>query len=216
MKQVDNKQQNTVLTSPGKEVTNNPWKISFLILLGLLIGAFIFLSIQVSSNREKEYVSQQAQSAVKEPSFSVQLKKEQVNELISYYLNDFLSDSGVKYKFYLEDKALLNGTFDILGYDMQFYLYFDPYVMENGDVQLKAKELSLGKLPLPISQVMKFAKKKFTVPDWVEINSEEEIVTLHLSDFVMQNKMQIKAEKINLVDDDIRFNVYIPTEEREE
>lgn len=191
----------------------NPWRTYFLILLGIIIGLVLFVVIQVSGQREKEYVAQQEQIESKEPSFSVQLKKAQVNELISYYLNDFLKETGVDYKFYLEDKALLNGTFDILGYDMQFYLYFDPFVMENGDVQLKAKELSLGKLPLPISQVMTYAQKKFTVPEWVEIDPEKEIVTLHLSQFTLQNKMKIKAEKINLVDDDIRFNVFIPTTE---
>lgn len=192
----------------------NPWKIAFITLTAILLGIVLFVAFQGGRQREQVYQETQPSLNTLKPSFSVQLKKEQVNELISYYLNDFLSDSGVKYKFYLEEQAMLNGTFDILGYDLQFYLYFDPFVMENGDVQLKAKNLSLGKLPLPIKQIMSFAKKKFEIPDWVEISPEEEIVTLHLSQFEMKNKMKISAEKMNLIDDDIRFNVYIPTSEK--
>lgn len=194
----------------------NIWKTAFLVLLGILVGCAVFLFIQFGGDREEEYHSSQSTEEITDASFSVQLEKEQVNNLISYYLNDFLKDSGVKYKFYLEDQALLNGTFDLLGYDMQFYLYFDPFVMENGDIKLKAKELSIGKLPLPVSQVMKFAKKKFDVPNWVEIDIENETVVLHLSDFQMKNNMKIKAEKINLIDDDIRFDVYIPTATEED
>lgn len=195
-------------TQPKKR---NPWKLAFIILLGAILGSLIFTLIQVSGEREKEFTANQSVAVEAKPSFSVQLKKEQVNELISFYLNDFLKDSGVKYSFYLENQALLNGTFDILGYDMQFYLYFEPYVMENGDVQLKAKSLSLGKLPLPIKQVMSFAKKKFDVPEWVTIDPDTEVIVLRLSEFTMQNKMKVSAEKIDLIDDDIRFNVYVPT-----
>ena len=37
--------------------------------------------------------------------------------------------------FIWENEALLNGTFEVLGFPIDFYLYFDPYVMENGNVQ---------------------------------------------------------------------------------
>ena len=49
----------------------------------------------------------------------------------------------------------------MLGHDIPFYLYFDPYVMANGNVQLKAKSLSIGTLGLPIKEVLKFAKRSY-------------------------------------------------------
>lgn len=202
-------------TSNNMKKSPNKWQIAFITLLAILIGGMTFLFVQVSGEREPSLTSQKEVALPVKPSFSLQLEKEQVNEIISFYLNDFLKDTGVKYRFYLENQALLNGTFDILGYDLQFYLYFEPYVMENGDIQLKAKSLSLGKLPLPIKQVMTFAKKKFTIPEWVSVSPDDEIIMLHLSQFTMQNQMKIRAEKINLIDDDIRFNVYLPTTKEE-
>ncbi|WP_314059455.1 YpmS family protein [uncultured Vagococcus sp.] len=194
-----------------KKLLKNPWKMAFLVLIGLLIGATVFLVSRMMTARESTYKpAEESVSNEQDATFQVQLKKHQVNQIISYYLNDFLKDSGVQYDFYLEDRALLNGTFKVLGYDMQFYLYFDPYVTEEGNIQLKATSISIGSLPLPISEIMKYVAKDFDVPKWVEVLPKEQTIVLHLDEFKLQNGMFVKAEKINLIDDDIRFNVYLP------
>ena len=191
-----------------KEV--NWWKLAFLSLLGVLLGTGLFLVIRMSQEREPAFVETTNHAQETDPSFQVSLKKQQVNDIISFYLNDFLKDSGVQYDFYLEDQALLSGTFKILGYELKFYLYFDPYVLENGNVQLKARSVSIGTLSLPISEIMKYVSRSFEMPDWVEVQSDEQTIILHLDQFKLQNGMYVKAEKINLIDDDIRFNVYLP------
>lgn len=201
----------TASPEKGGNLLKNPWKMAFIILIGLLLGATIFLVSRMTTAREPNYTpAEQTVSSQQEATFQVQLKKHQVNQIISYYLNDFLKDSGVQYDFYLEDRALLNGTFKVLGYDMQFYLYFDPYVTEEGNIQLKATSISIGSLPLPISEIMKYVAKDFDVPKWVEVLPKEQTIVLHLNEFKLQNGMFVKAEKINLIDDDIRFNVYLP------
>ena len=43
-----------------------------------------------------------------------------MNKLIDFYLADFQKGSEIKYKFYLENDALLNGTFQVLGHDIPF------------------------------------------------------------------------------------------------
>lgn len=201
----------TSIENGFKKLLKNPWKMAFLVLIGLLIGATVFLVSRMMTARESTYKpAEESVSNEQDATFQVQLKKHQVNQIISYYLNDFLKDSGVQYDFYLEDRALLNGTFKVLGYDMQFYLYFDPYVTEEGNIQLKATSISIGSLPLPISEIMKYVAKDFDVPKWVEVLPKEQTIVLHLDEFKLQNGMFVKAEKINLIDDDIRFNVYLP------
>ncbi|HFF8691287.1 TPA: YpmS family protein, partial [Enterococcus faecium] len=110
----------------------------------------------------------------------------------------------------LENEALLNGTFEVLGFPIDFYLYFDPYVMENGNVQLKARSLSIGTLSLPIKDVMNMIKRNYKLPDWIEVNTDDLTIMLRLDQFRMQNGMYIKADKIDLVNDDIRFSLYLP------
>ena len=204
-------EQNTATKVPKlKSTLKNPWKIAFLVLIGVLLGGILFLGVRMSQEREPAYTAGTTVSENQEPTFQVSLKKKQVNEIIGFYLNDFLKDSGVKYDFYLEDQALLSGTFKILGHELKFYLYFDPYVMENGNVQLRAKSVSIGTLSLPLSEIMKYIGNSFELPKWVEVDAADKTVNLHLNEFKLQNGMYVQADKINLIDDDIRFNVYLP------
>lgn len=189
----------------------NIWKIAFLVLTGVLIGIAVFIGVRITQVREPNY---KPTSAIVDrqgkPVLTVQSNKQQVNDLIDFFLEDLQEGSDIKYKFYLENEALLNGTFNILGYPIQFYLYFDPYVMDNGNVQLKAKSLSIGTLGLPIKEILKFIQRDYKLPKWVEVDVDEKLILLRLDKFELQNGLYIRAEKINLVDDDIRLNLYLP------
>lgn len=189
----------------------NYWKFAFLILLGIVIGSTVFLGSRIFANREPEYTETPAITERQgEPVLTINSNKEKVNQLISFFLSDYQKDSDIEYKFYLENEAMLNGTFEVLGFPINFYLYFDPFVMENGNVQLKARSLSVGTLSLPIKDVMNMIKRNYKLPKWVEVNTDDLTIMLRLDQFRMQNGMYIKADKIDLVDDDIRFSLYLP------
>ncbi|MDA9461780.1 YpmS family protein [Enterococcus mundtii] len=200
--------RNSLAKNPKK---HNYWKYAFLILLGLIIGSTIFLGTRIFANREPDLPEVPAITERQgDPVLTINTQKEKVNQLISFFLTDFQEGQDIKYKFYLENEALLNGTFEVLGFPIDFYLYFDPYVMENGNVQLKAKSLSIGTLNLPIRDVMNMIKRNYKLPEWIEINTDDLTIMLRLDQFRMQNGMYIKADKIDLVNDDIRFSLYLP------
>ena len=197
--------------TPEVKKTINHWKVAFIVLIGLIIGSVAFVFIRVTQVREPNYTP--VPELVEKdgtPVIAIQSKKKQINALIDFYLSDFQKGSDITYKFYLENEAMLNGTFEVLGHPIQFYLYFDPYVMDNGNVQLKAKSLSIGTLGLPMKEILKFVQRDYKLPNWVEVNPDDSTVLLRLDQFRMQNGLFIRAEKINLVDDDIRMNIYLP------
>lgn len=187
------------------------WKIALIIILGIIISTAVVLGVRITSKREPASVAKNRGTGSKEATFQVQLNKNQTNELMNYYLNEFQRDSKIKYSFVLENQAMLQGNFPFMGYDLNFYLYFDPTVIEGGDVQLKAKSISIGKLSLPISELMKYVEKKFKLPSWVEVNNKEEMIILHLKEFQLKGGMYLGAEKIDLLGDEIKFNVFLPT-----
>lgn len=190
------------------------WKWLFIGLLTILLGVSGTVVTRIKTQREPAFETQKKTLANDtDPAFQIQLKKKQINRLIDYYLNEFLGDTGVKYKFYLEDQAMLKGNFNLLGQKMGFYLYFEPYVLDNGNVILQAKSLSIGTLSLPVKDILRYVGNQMKIPDWVEIQSQKEAVVLHLDQFQLQNGMYAKMEKINLIDDDIRMNIYLPLED---
>ncbi|EOT47506.1 MULTISPECIES: YpmS family protein [Enterococcus] len=189
----------------------NYWKIACLLIIGVLLGTGIFLTSRVLET--KPFPVKETPEIVERegtPVVNISSNKKQVNALIDFYLTDYKEKSDLDYEFVLADQAMLKGEFKLLGVPINFYLYFDPYVMEDGNVQLKAKSLSIGTLGVPISEVMKLIKRSYELPKWIEIDAKEKTVMIRLDQFRMQNGLFIKAEKINLVDDVIQASLYLP------
>lgn len=216
MKTNQKQSETTAKVKPAKK-TINYWKIAFLVLVGVIIGTTVFFATRIFQQRESG-LNESTELVQREgsPVLTVNSNKSQVNQLIDFYLEDFQKDQDVKYDFELRNEALLTGEFQVLGFPITFYLYFDPYVTEEGNVQLKAKSLSIGTLDLPTSEVLKMIKRSFKFPEWIEVNADEQIVLIRLDQFRMQNGLFIKANKINLVDDEIQMSLYLPAESEDE
>ncbi|MGM0212602.1 YpmS family protein [Enterococcus sp. AZ109] len=189
----------------------NAWKIAFLVLVGILVGSGIFLTTRVLSTRETN-LPPSSETTIPEgsPVLTMNMDKKKLNTVMEYFLTEYQKDSDIKYEFYLENQALLKGQFSLLGADINFYLYFDPYVMDNGNVQLRARDLSIGTLNLPVSEVMSMIVRSYKFPDWVEVSPKDQTIELKLDQFKMKNGMFIKADHIDLVGDDIQFGLYLP------
>lgn len=195
----------------------NKWKVAFFVLIGMVVGSTFFLFTRIAEKRD--FAKHDIPALVERegnPVLNIRSNKEQINSLIDFYLDEYQKDSDVKYDFRLENEALLTGEFKILGFPVTFYLYFDPYVMDNGNVQLKAKSLSIGTLGVPITEVMKMIQRNYDMPKWIEIDPKEETVMLRLDQFRMQNGLFLKADKINLVDDEIQVSLYLPESKEKE
>lgn len=204
-----NKNQTTSKSFSFKKI--NGWMVAFFVLLGVVVGSGIVVANRILEPREV-LTSNSAKLVERDgsPVVTIESTKQQVNELIAFYLQDYSEKSGLDYTFTLENQALLNGQFKVLGMPVNFYLYFDPYVMENGNVQLKAKSLSIGTLGVQIKEVMKLVKRSYKLPSWIEIKPSDGTVLIRLDQFRMQNGLFIKAEKIDLVDDKIKASLYLP------
>ncbi len=173
-----------------------------------MLGTGVWLAHAVLTPVDQSYSTQDTTTG--DPAMTVSLTKRQANEIISYYLNDFQKDSNVKYSLTLADQAVLDGSFKFFGQKVGFSLLFDPLVLKNGNVELKARQLNVGSLPVPISYVMSYAAGNFKLPKWVRMNSKQKTVVLDLNKFKMANGMQLKADKIDLPNSQIDFSVYLP------
>lgn len=190
----------------------NPWKIAFITLVAILIGFTSVLMFRISAPRMSYDKNLPKVSASDKPIFDINMKKDQVNSTINYFLKESMEESGVDYSFVLENQALIDGTFSLLGHETHFYLYFEPYVLSDGNVQLKAKSLSVGSLNVPIPAMINYIGSTTDLPSWIELDADQRLINLHLDKFKMENGMSVKAKKINLIDDEISFSIYLPKE----
>lgn len=188
--------------------TINYWKYSFIVLLALVIGTLGFIAYNVSAPQTKQVQTEKIIKA--DSTFDIQMHKKQINSVVAYYLENYLENSKVKYNFTLDQQAILSGQFKFLGFPVEFNLFFKPYVLENGDIQLRAKQLAVGQLKVPMSFVFNYIQRQYKFPKWVVLNAHKSRITLRLNEFKLANGMQVKARHIDLKNDKIDLSVYVP------
>ncbi|MCI3029606.1 YpmS family protein [Desemzia sp. C1] len=203
----------------AKKQTKSPinyWKWAFLTLAAVLLGAGIWLVQQLQVQPAgQEIVNETAVDTSDVMTFSVSARKEEVTQLMNQYIEEEVAGSNVNYEVLLDETFQLAGSFQLFGFEVPFNLFMDPYVTENGNIQLKANELSLGRLNLPISFAMNQIGSQLSIPDWVVINGENETITFNLNEFQLESGMFFSAERIDLVENDILVNVHVPASTNE-
>ena len=209
---MNNKLKKSLLKIKWQEI--NGWKVAFILLSTVLIGASLVVMSRLTQEREDfSALVEKQPDLTGEPLLAIRSQKAQINKIVAVYLEDLQKDAKKgkeqNYQFVLKNEALISGEFDLLGFPLRFYLYLDPFVMDNGNVQLKAKSLSVGALNLPITQVLKMIAKTPELPKWIEVKPKEETIVLRLDQFKIGNGLYLKAEKINLVEDEIEFSIYL-------
>lgn len=186
----------------------NYWKCSTLALITIILAFCFVVGIRLSQDREKIPVTPSI--AVKGSDiFTISTTKKKLNTLITHYLKQLNQKNQIDYQFVLKNQALLTGKFEVLNFPMTFYLYFDPFVTEDGNIQLKAKSLSFGSLAVPIKEVLKMVKHNYDLPYFVEIHPSDKYILIKLNQLELSNHLYVKAKKIDLVNDEIQLVSYL-------
>lgn len=187
------------------------WKWLFLLLLAFNLSFLGVIASRLLQLREPEIhqIKETKQKAIKLGTFVTD--KEQLNETIRWYLKPYQSKS-MTYKIYTASSSMLfEGKYRVLGYDIPLYIYFEPYRLENGSVQLKLSSLSAGTLPLPEKDILLYIKKNYDLPKIVEIIPKDSSIIIRLQDLENEAGIYLEANKIDLVGDYISFDIYQKT-----
>lgn len=187
----------------------NGWKWSFLILLGIVIGAVVWFFVQMQPYTRGS-VNEAPLDTSDEIVLEVRTGKEELSQLANQYIENNMEDNEMSYTLILEDEAQLQGEMEVFGFPVPFTLLFEPYVLENGNLQLRATDLQIGTLSLPISFVMNQIGSRLSLPDWIVMDSESQIVVINLNEFELEEGVQFSMERINLPEDDIRIRIHLP------
>lgn len=190
------------------------WMWAFFILLGLLIAAGLWVVMRLQPTEQNQSPQTDQQEIVGEDNltFEVMTDKDQLNRLINVYLENEMDEQFSGYTFTIDENVELAGALQVFGFDVDFTLLMEPYVMEDGNLQLRAESIQLGTFELPIGIAMNVLSQQLELPYWVRIDSEQQFVLIALNEFQLENDVQFSMEKIDLIEDDIRVNIILPEE----
>lgn len=195
----------------------NPWKIAFTVLLAMIIASVAFVAVEVYTPSTKVQQEAKVQPATNQlTSIDVKMDKKQLSSVLNYYLNHQQKNSNnIKYKFILNQSAILIGTTKVLGERVSFTLYAVPTLNKDGNILLKIKSVAIGSLNAPKQFILTYVKNHFKTGRAVQISPKKSEITLNLNRVKTKQGIRVKGQSLDLKNDDIRFRVLIPLGEEE-
>lgn len=160
--------------------------------------------------------SQQTTYAKTDNSMQIDLTRAQVNALSDNYLDKFLSQSKIKYRFVVGPKyATVIGKTKFLGTTVTFSLNMVPQRLSNGNVLLKAAGINVGRLNIPVGFVMGFIAKQYKLPNWVTVNAKKHTILLDLHKYSQGKQLHYSVEKIDMQGGHFQLRLSIPDNAKE-
>ncbi|MDQ0858770.1 YpmS family protein [Bacillus sp. V2I10] len=186
------------------------WKTAFIILLSLNLIFLLFIIVSPFLPAERPQTESAELTSSDTIPFTVSSSKRDLNLLINYYLVKEAKAKELNYRVELDEEVNLYGTVKAFNKDVDLTLSFDPQVKEDGNMLLKVKQLSIGRLTIPVPYVMSYIKKTYPLPEYVYIDPKNESIDVQITELKFKNNLRAKAESFDLKNDDIKFKLYVP------
>ena len=185
---------------------NKYWKYICLLVLALNIAIIAVIGFQVTKHRDQKVLDKVSVIKGVNKVADISTNTEQLNTVINKYLADFQDDK-MTYKFYLSDKAVLEGSYKLFGTSIPLYLYFEPYALNNGSVDLKVTSISIGTLNIPAKTALSYIKGAYQLPSFVTINSQKQEVLIDLPQIAIAKDTFLQAGKLDLKNGQFVFHL---------
>lgn len=185
----------------------NGWKWAFLLLLAALLACSAVLVFRTTTRRETtNRITTTSKQDTKIGTFTT--TRDQLNDTISTYLKDYQTKD-FTYKVYATNQLVLfEGKYKLFGATIPLYIYFQPSKLKDGSVLLTVTEISAGTLSFPKEEVLTYLQKNYKLPKFIGIDSAEATVKINLVDIKNDLDIYVKANTIDLYNDQIIFDLY--------
>jgi uncharacterized protein YpmS len=194
-------------------MVKNKWKIGFFILLGLIAASILLFWILISMPAEESKIGpDRSNASMDDVAFHVSTNKRDLNRVINHYLEEEMKNSQFEYQVLLTDEVELYGTIPIFSQELELKLTFEPQALENGDLILKQRSISVGRLNLPVSTVLKFVRDSYHLPEAVEIQPKEERVYVSMQRLKLKSDIKVRVNEFDLKKDNIKFTLLVPAD----
>jgi uncharacterized protein YpmS len=192
---------------------NNKWKIGFFIILGIMVAAILLVWALIASPVEETELEPGLKSTdTDDVAFNVSTNKRDLNRVINHYLEEEAKNSQMDYEVLLTDEVELYGTLPLFSQELELRLTFEPQALKNGDLILKQRTISVGRLNLPVSTVLKFVRDSYDLPAAVNIQPKEERVYVSMQRLKLKSDIKVRVNEFDLKKDNIKFTLLVPAD----
>ncbi|PFG06006.1 MULTISPECIES: YpmS family protein [Bacillaceae] len=190
----------------------NKWKVGFFVLLGMIILGFVIIVSMIFMPVKDDALPDNNKNTNQQVGFNVETNKKDLNLIIEHYIEEEGMKGPVDYDVQLKDDVELLGSVPVFTSDLDFKLSFEPKALDNGDILLKQKSISVGSLNLPVNYVLKVIRDSYNFPDWVKIQPNDELIYVSLQDMKLKSDVKVRANEFDLKEDNISFRLLVPVD----
>lgn len=186
------------------------WKIAFFVLVVALILGAVWLVNMISTESES-YELAERPAATSGGELRVQTTKSDFEALANKYIQEAVENQPIPLELTVDNQIALVSELTVFTLTIPVQMYFDPIVQEDGNIQLKQDKVDIGQLSIPPEQVLKLLRDSIDLPKWMVVSPADESVFIDLGGLPIDGDFDIRAEKIDLENDEIILSVTVPT-----
>ncbi|MBM7705610.1 uncharacterized protein YpmS [Chryseomicrobium aureum] len=190
----------------------NKWKIAFLGLVLLLVLAIVYVGSLLTGTSESYTLTDRPDPAEGGQLF-VETSKQDFEKLANKYILEAVRDQPIPLQLVVEDKIALTSELTVFSLTIPVQMYFDPVVLEDGNIQLVQNQVDIGQLSIPPEEILKLLRSSIDLPNWMIVSPADESVFIDLGGLPIDGDLDIRAQEIDLENDEIILSVTVPTDQ---
>lgn len=188
----------------------NRWKVAFILLVVVLAVGLFWIGSKLVTTPESYSIPVRAEAPSGGKLF-VETSKADFELLANKYLQEAVKGQAIPLTLQVGDKIALVSELQVFSLTIPVQMYFDPIVQEDGNIQLKQNQVDIGQLSIPPEQVLKLLRDSVDLPAWMVVSPADESVFIDLSGLPIDGGVDVRAQKIDLENDEIILAVTVPT-----
>lgn len=143
----------------------------------------------------------------------VETSKQDFEKLANKYIQEAVRDQPIPLQLVVEDKIALTSELTVFSLTIPVQMYFDPVVLEDGNIQLVQNQVDIGQLSIPPEEILKLLRSSIDLPNWMIVSPADESVFIDLGGLPIDGDLDIRAQEIDLENDEIILSVTVPTDQ---
>lgn len=197
----------TRLTNESSKPKINGWKWAFITLVLIIFGGLVYLFFLMRPLTTAQIETEEVAQRGEQVSLTTSLTKSDTEAIINEYLDETIGQDFEAYNIVLSNDLEIHGEMMIFNFDVPFKLFFSPYALENGNIQLRGESVELANFSLPVSGVMSLLARQLDFPEFIAVNSNTQIIEIDLEDIMQDYSFDLAVDQIDLEQDIIQFNL---------
>lgn len=187
----------------------NIWKWAFLTLVSLITIGFVLLfralqPVSIEDNQVNAPISLE-----EEVSLVSSITTQDAETILNTSIETMGTDEQLSYEVKLDDQLEIQSSVELFNLTIPYSLYFDPYVTEEGNLQLRTDSIELANFSLPISAVLSLLAGGLDLPPYIGVDSEAGLILIDFNELSAEFNVRVMMKKVDLENDDIQLKLSV-------